>query len=229
KTKCSVLYLSRLHLDDLSLDHLTDSKRQQIQQLHLTYNRLSFLPPSVCFLFNLEYLDISNNALTVIPDDIMRLTNLKTFVAKNNLLDESSFPKEFERMQVETLNLSGNRFEDIPMQFLKMTTLQSLSLGGNRLKNIPAEIENLTRYEFVPFLRGNPLVVRFIKDMTYDPPSLMELAGRTIKSQNLPFSSCDLPSNLIHYLNLASECPNPKCAGIFWVQYQLPQLMRFVV
>lgn len=151
--KCSVLYLSRLHLDDLSLDHLTDSKRQQIQHLHLTYNRLSFLPPSVCFLSNLEYLDISNNALTVIPDDIMRLTNLKTFVAKNNLLNESSFPKEFERMQVETLNLSGNRFEDIPMQCLKMTTLQSLSLGGNRLKNIPAEIESLTRYEFVSLFR----------------------------------------------------------------------------
>uniref|UniRef100_A0A8C2CDP3 Leucine rich repeat containing 58a n=1 Tax=Cyprinus carpio TaxID=7962 RepID=A0A8C2CDP3_CYPCA len=282
--KCSVLYLSRLHLDDLSLDHLTDSKRQQIQQLHLTYNRLSFLPPSVCFLCNLEYLDISNNALTVIPDDIMRLTNLKTFVAKNNLLDESSFPKEFERMQVETLNMSGNRFEDIPMQFLKMTTLQSLSLGGNRLKSIPAEIENLNSLEmlylggnlissippevadltslrylvlcdnriqsippqlsklhsllslslhnnlltFLPreilslvhlqelSLRGNPLVVRFIKDMTYDPPSLMELAARVIKSQNLPFSSCDLPSNLIHYLNLASECPNPKCAGVYF-------------
>lgn len=147
--KCAVLYLSRLQPDDLNLDHLTDSKRQQIQQLHLTYNRLLLLPPSVCFLCNLEYLDISNNALTVIPDDIMRLTNLKTFVAKNNLLDESSFPKEFERMQVETLNLSGNRFEEIPEQFLKMTTLQSLSLGGNRLKSIPAEIENLNRYECV--------------------------------------------------------------------------------
>lgn len=149
--KCAVLHLSRLHLDDLNLDHLADSKRKQIQQLHLTYNRLSFLPPSVCFLSNLEYLDMSNNALTVIPDDFMRLTNLKTFVAKNNLLNEFSFPKEFECMQVETLNMSGNRFEDIPIQFLKMTTLQSLSLGGNRLKNIPSEIENLIRYGIVCF------------------------------------------------------------------------------
>ncbi|KAK2909194.1 hypothetical protein Q8A67_005031 [Cirrhinus molitorella] len=281
---CAVLHLSRLQLDDLNLERLTDSKRQQIHQLHLTNNRLSFLPPSVCFLFNLEYLDISNNTLTALPDDIMRLTNLKTFVAKNNFLDESSFPKEFERMPVENLNLSGNRFEDIPMQFLKMTTLQSLSLGGNRLKNIPAEIENLTSLEmlylggnlissippevanltslrylvlcdnriqsippqlnklhsllslslhnnlltFLPreilslvhlqelSLRGNPLVVRFIKDMTYDPPSLMELAGRTVKSHNLSFSLSDLPSNLVHYLNLASECPNPKCAGVYF-------------
>ena len=62
-------------------------------------------------------------------------------------------------------------------------------------------------------LRGNPLVVRFVKEMTYDPPSLLELAGRTVKSRNVPYSRCDLPANLLHYLDLASKCPNPKCAG----------------
>lgn len=62
-------------------------------------------------------------------------------------------------------------------------------------------------------LRGNPLVVRFVKEMTYDPPSLLELAGRTVKSRNIPYSPCDLPSNLVRYLDLASKCPNPKCAG----------------
>lgn len=144
--RCAVLNLSRLHLDDMNLEHIVESKRKQIQQLYLAYNRLSLLPPSVCLLSNLEYLDISNNAITLIPEDFMRLANLKTLVAKNNLLDESSFPKDFACMQVETLNLSGNRFGDIPMQFLKLTRLQSLSLGSNRLKSIPSEIENLTRY-----------------------------------------------------------------------------------
>lgn len=282
--RCAVLNLSRLQLDDTNLEHIVDSKRKQIQELHLSYNRLSLLPPSVCLLSNLEYLDISNNAITSIPEDFIRLPNLKTLVAKNNLLDESSFPKGFECVHVETLNLSGNRFGDIPMQFLKLTSLHSLSLGGNRLKSIPSEIENLTSLEmlylggnlissippevanltclkylvlcdnriqnippqlsrlhsllslslhnnlltFLPreilslvhlqelSLRGNPLVVRFIKDMTYDPPSLMELAGRTIKSQNLPYLPCDLPANVFHYLNLASECPNPKCAGVYF-------------
>lgn len=49
--------------------------------------------------------------------------------------------------------------------------------------------------------------------MTYDPPSLLELAGRTIKSRNIPYYPCDLPANLLRYLDLASKCPNPKCAG----------------
>lgn len=94
----------------------------------------------------------------------------------------------------------------------RLHSLLSLSLHNNLLTFLPREILSLIHLQELS-LRGNPLVVRFIKDMTYDPPSLMELAGRTIKSQNLPFRSCDLPSNLIHYLNLASECPNPKCAG----------------
>lgn len=94
----------------------------------------------------------------------------------------------------------------------RLHSLLSLSLHNNLLTFLPREILSLVHLQELS-LRGNPLVVRFIKDMTYNPPSLIELAGRTIKSHNLLYLPCDLPSNLIHYLNLASECPNPKCAG----------------
>ncbi|KAK1802824.1 hypothetical protein P4O66_021359 [Electrophorus voltai] len=279
-----VLNLSRLHLFELNLDQIEDGQRNRVQRLYLTYNSIAFFPSSVCLLPNLEYLDISNNAISVLSDDITRLTNLKTFVAKNNNLDETSFPKFFGSMQnLQTLNFSGNRFREIPVQFLKLS-LQSLSLGGNRLKGIPAEIEHLTRLEmlylggnmissippelanlgrlrclvlcdnciqsvppqlsrlhsllslslhnnllkFLPreilslvhlqelSLRGNPLVVRFVKDMTYNPPSLLELAGRTIKSRNVLYLPSDLPASLSHYLDTASKCPNPKCAGVYF-------------
>ncbi|KAG7463375.1 hypothetical protein MATL_G00175890 [Megalops atlanticus] len=280
----NVLDLSRLNLDSLSLDNLSEERRKETKQLYLTYNRLAVLPESACLFANLEFLDISNNGLSVICEDIIRLTKLKTLIAKNNRLDEFSLPKEFGSMQIEVLNFSGNRFEELPTQCLKLQRLQSLSLGGNRLKTIPTEIENVTslellylggnlisaippelanlpcltylvlcdnRIQSVPpqltrlhslrslslhnnlltylpreilslvhlqelSLRGNPLVVRFVKDMTYDPPSLLELAGRTIKSRNLPYSPRDLPANLVHYLDLASKCPNPKCAGVYF-------------
>lgn len=94
----------------------------------------------------------------------------------------------------------------------RLHSLLSLSLHNNLLTFLPREILSLVHLHELS-LRGNPLVVRFIKDMTYNPPSLLELAGRTIKSHNLLYLPTDLPSNLIHYLNLASECPNPKCAG----------------
>ncbi|XP_046693769.1 leucine-rich repeat-containing protein 58a [Silurus meridionalis] len=279
-----VLDMSRLQLADLNLAHMTEPQRKQINQLYLAYNSLAFFPTSVSWFSNLEFLDMSNNALTVFPEDILQLTKLKSLVAKNNQLDEASFPKQFGSMPIETLNFSGNRFKEIPNQFLELSRLQSLSMGGNRLKSIPAEIGNLTRLQmlylggnlisFIPpelanlrylrylvlcdnciqsvppqlyrlhsllslslhnnlltflpreilslvhlqelSLRGNPLVVRFVKDMTNNPPSLLELAGRTIKSRNLPYLVNDLPINLCCYLDSASKCPNPKCAGVYF-------------
>ncbi|CAL8322412.1 unnamed protein product [Merluccius merluccius] len=282
-----VLDLSRLHLDSLAADDDVgggEERRRATRQLYLNHNRLAAVPASVCLFANLRLLDVSNNGLSVIGEDVTRLTQLRTFVAKNNRLDETSLPKDFGAMQLEVLNLSGNRFQEIPLQCTKLRRLQSLSIGGNRLRSIPAEIENLTSLELLylggnfitaippelanlPYLsylvlcdnriqgvppqftrlhslrslslhnnlltylpreilslvrlqelslRGNPLVVRFVKEMTYDPPSLLELAGRTVKSRNVPYSRCDLPSNLLNYLDLASKCPNPKCAGVYF-------------
>ncbi|XP_008326889.1 leucine-rich repeat-containing protein 58 [Cynoglossus semilaevis] len=280
----SVLDFSRLSLNTFNADSVSDERKRDTRQLYLNYNRLASLPSALGVFCNLELLDISNNGLASICEDLTRLTKLKTLVAKNNRLDEFSLPKEFGSLPLEVLNLSGNRFEEIPLQCTKLQRLQSLSLGGNRLKSIPAEIENLTSLELLylggnlisaippevanlPYLsylvlcdnriqsvppeltrlhsmrslslhnnlltylpreilclvhlqelslRGNPLVVRFVKEMTYDPPSLLELAGRTIKSRNIPYFPRDLPSNLLRYLDLASKCPNPKCAGVYF-------------
>lgn len=63
-------------------------------------------------------------------------------------------------------------------------------------------------------LRSNPLVARFVRDMTFDPPSLKELAGRMIKLKSIPYASPEeMPSTLIDYLNSAHQCVNPKCKG----------------
>lgn len=94
----------------------------------------------------------------------------------------------------------------------RLHSLLSLSLHNNLLTFLPREILSLVHLQELS-LRGNPLVVRFVKDMTNDPPSLLELAGRTIKSRNLPYVVSGLPRNLCRYLDSASKCPNPKCAG----------------
>lgn len=141
----SVLDFSRLSLSTLDVDKLSDERKREARQLYLNYNRLTTLPSSLSLLCNLEFLDISNNGLTTICDGITHLARLKTLIAKNNRLDEFSLPKEFGSLQLEVLNFSGNRFEEIPLQCTKLRRLQSLSLGGNRLKSIPPEIEDLAR------------------------------------------------------------------------------------
>lgn len=62
-------------------------------------------------------------------------------------------------------------------------------------------------------LRDNPLVVRFVKDMTLNPPTLLELAARSVKVAALPFGPEDLPRTLIDYLQTANCCVNPNCKG----------------
>lgn len=141
----NVLDLSRLNLNNLNFDNLSDKRKKETKQLHLCYNRLTVLAESISLFENLEFLDISCNGVAVISDDITRLRKLRTFIAKNNRLDKFSLPKDFGSLQLELLNFSGNRFEEMPTQVLQLQRLQSLSLGGNRLKSIPAEIENLTR------------------------------------------------------------------------------------
>ena len=94
----------------------------------------------------------------------------------------------------------------------RLHSLRSLSLHNNLLTYLPREILNLIHLEELS-LRGNPLVVRFVRDLTYDPPTLLELAARTIKIRNISYTPYDLPGNLLRYLSLASNCPNPKCGG----------------
>ena len=55
--------------------------------------------------------------------------------------------------------------------------------------------------------------MRFVQDLTFEPPSMQELAARVIKTKNVPYTNDDLPETLIKYLNTAHRCVNPECKG----------------
>lgn len=65
-------------------------------------------------------------------------------------------------------------------------------------------------------LRDNPLVVQFVQDMSLNPPSLLELSGRVIKSNDIRVTAEDVPRTLLEYLANANCCVNPKCKGVFF-------------
>lgn len=70
----------------------------------------------------------------------------------------------------------------------------------NELTALPSEIIKLrSLYELS--LRDNPLVKRFVRDMIHNPPSLLELAGRTIKINKTYYDSTLIPTTLVHYLS----------------------------
>lgn len=55
--------------------------------------------------------------------------------------------------------------------------------------------------------------MRFVQDMTYNPPTLLELAARRVKIKNIPYNVEELPFTLVAYLSSAKRCVNPKCKG----------------
>lgn len=62
-------------------------------------------------------------------------------------------------------------------------------------------------------LRENPLVVRFVQEISLNPPTLLELAARVIRAANVPYEPHDLPKSMFEYLGTAHSCVNPKCQG----------------
>lgn len=72
---------------------------------------------------------------------------------------------------------------------------------------------NIICLPFKLSLRENPLVVRFVQDISLNPSSLLELAARTVRSEAIQFGAFDLPKSLLDYLKSAHCCVNPKCSG----------------
>ncbi|KAK2707154.1 leucine-rich repeat-containing protein 58-like [Artemia franciscana] len=305
KTPNRSLDLSYLRLDNLAMgrtmeqialvpNESTESSECQTQQVSektglyetilLLHNDLVTMPVEVLYFHNLRLLDLSSNSLTFLPDVIIELKHLTSLIIKNNCLDENGLPKNFGRLRLRELNLSGNHFTRFPEQVYDMTTLkylyigggsitgfsgriaklqrlQILYLGGNQLQEIPAQVGLLSHLQVLNLsenhleslptsiaalkqlkslllhknrlttlpqeiaklgglmelsLRDNPLVVRFVREMVYSPPSLMEIAARIVKVKNIPFNMDDIPSHLKEYLQSAHHCVNPKCKGVFF-------------
>lgn len=132
------------HLDEIC----TRGRPDAVDTMLLNHNAMMTLPLAVDRFQHLRVLDISNNRLTHMPDYVARLP-LATLVAKNNLIDDDGFSKEFARSaHLKVLNISGNRLSHFPKQLLEVTTLEYLYMGSNNLVEIPRDINLLVRYVF---------------------------------------------------------------------------------
>ncbi|XP_038062755.1 leucine-rich repeat-containing protein 58-like [Patiria miniata] len=164
---------------------------QTLKAAYLGGNRIRQIPTAIQNLQRLERLYLGGNQLTSIPLELGSLPRLACLV------------------------LSDNRIETVPSELVNLRSLKSLSLHNNRITTLPPQIISLGDLCELS-LRGNPLVVRFVRDFTWQPPSLLELAGRTIKNRGIAYTAEDLPLSLIHYLDSARHCLNPKCSGVYF-------------
>lgn len=185
-----------------------------LKELNVSGNNLTSLPEQILEATSLKYLYLGGNHIRELSKDIWKLNGLQIlYIGGNKLVD---VPDSLGKLkQLHALNLSDNMLESLPAAIANLKNLKSLSLHKNRLRTLPTEIIALKCLTELS-LRDNPLVVRFVSNMTLNPPSLLEHAGRTIKIHGIPYGAPDLPMCLVEYLNSAHHCVNPKCKGVFF-------------
>ncbi|XP_062602214.1 leucine-rich repeat-containing protein 58-like [Saccostrea cucullata] len=184
-----------------------------LELLNFSGNSLETFPPQFTELPNLRYLYLGGNCIAEMPNSIKNLQRLEVLYLGGNRLTE--VPAEIGQLYyLSCLILCDNQIQSIPPTLIHLRNLQSLSLHNNQISTLPPEIVRLNLSELS--LRNNPLVNKFVQDMTYEPPTLLELSGRVIKIEKVKYAKDDLPSNLRKYLGSAQRCVNPKCKGVYF-------------
>ncbi|XP_034946675.1 leucine-rich repeat-containing protein 58 [Chelonus insularis] len=185
-----------------------------LRELNLSGNRLTEFPEQIVPLSELKYLYLGGNSITEISKDIWKMHKLKILSMGGNKLTE--VPASLGGLtSLSALILCDNMLENLPSSIANLKNLKSLLLHKNRLRTLPTEIITLKGLTELS-LRDNPLVVRFVTDMTHNPPSLLEISARVIKTINISYENGNLPRTLIDYLNSGHRCVNPKCQGVFF-------------
>ncbi|XP_068085785.1 leucine-rich repeat-containing protein 58 isoform X2 [Anabrus simplex] len=158
------LDFSYLMLDTNTLsknfDHIVINEKhtsRDTETLLLHNNQLEMLPLNINIFSNLKVLDISSNGLTHLPEALAQCP-LTALVAKNNVLENESFPKSFSSLKtLKELNLSGNSLTFFPRQILELAALKYLYLGGNKICDIPKEIWKIRGLQIL-YMGGNRLM-----------------------------------------------------------------------
>ncbi|CAD6194403.1 unnamed protein product [Caenorhabditis auriculariae] len=133
--------LRNLDLSDNYVDELPQwiGKFTQLKQFNMSRNLLDAITDEIGTLDKLETFIVQNNKLLSTPKSLANCVSLKTVDFSNNWLTE--FPLglcSFSLTNLETVNLSGNRIEQIPNEIEEFKAI-TLSLTKNRLRTINSD------------------------------------------------------------------------------------------
>jgi len=208
------LYLRNNLLGDNDLPKDFGTMRVTLRDLDLSGNKLTTVPPSLLTLHGLRNLYVGGNDITHLPRGIKEFRKLRVFYLGGNKL--RTIPDEISQLgHLIALILADNRLECLPEAICDLKRLQCLRLHHNRLTTLPhnlVQVESLRELS----LRDNPLVVQFVREMVFQPSSLVELAARVIKVHKVPYQPEDIPVSLHDFMSDCHNCVNPTCKGVYF-------------
>lgn len=191
------------------------SKIKTLEEINFSGNELTQFPEVFFYLPNLSSLNLGENKIPVIPQTIYQIKKLKILYLGGNLLKHLPDTIGLLR-QLTCLVVCDNQLSTVPQSIASLRNLKRLSLHNNLIRTLPPQILNLTSLESLS-LRNNPLVRKFVDNLMLTPPSLKELAARSVRKDiNMKIAEDILPCDLIKYLNTAHECLNPHCTGVYF-------------
>jgi len=206
-----ILRNNQIEDEDLPKDLIS---LKNLRTVNLSGNQLTCVPPQLFDLASLRNLFLGANNITEVNPAITRLRKLRLLYLGGNKLTD--LPQEIgELANMHVLLLSDNRLRRLPDSICQLKKLQCLHLHRNNLTTLPHGLVHIKSLSELS-LRENPLVMRFIRDMEYQPASLLELAGRSVRLNKIPYGEEDLPASLNQYLTMAHECVNPSCQGVYF-------------
>lgn len=202
---------NRITDDDLPKDMIG---MKSLRTINLSGNNLTCVPPQLLDVSSLRNLYLGANDITRVSGDINRLRRLRLLYLGGNKL--RFLPNEIGDLPyMQVLLLSDNKLKSLPPSLCNLSRLKCLHLHHNKLRTLPhglIQLKSLCELS----LRENPLVMRFIREMEFQPASLMEIAARSIKAERLPYNKDDLPKSLQKYLVNSHKCVNPSCNGVYF-------------
>ncbi|WP_052436037.1 F-box protein [Neochlamydia sp. EPS4] len=118
----------------------------QLQGLRLSFNQLTSLPAEIGQLSQLQGLDLGQNQLTILPAEIGQLSQLRTLSLIHNQL--TSLPVEIGQLsELQWLDLNQNQLTSLPAEIGQLSQLQWVYLNQNQLTSLPGEIGQLSELE----------------------------------------------------------------------------------
>ncbi|XP_077394398.1 leucine-rich repeat protein 1 [Festucalex cinctus] len=223
---------------------LTSSFPYSLEQLQVSYCKLSRVDMRMLSLKALRKLDLSNNHIKKLPATIGDLACLSELVLHSNHLEAFSEALCLSTLQrtLQILDLSQNRLQALPAQFCQLRELVNLKLDDNKLAFLPFHLGRLSKLRFLSAahnqlavlpgdfrklrlenldLFGNPFVQPNPLDHTMRlsfPVSLQELASRTIANLRIPYGPHLIPARLCRDLELAKKCDCGRFCVSFYIK-----------
>ena len=118
---------SRDNIPERIRQRIQQAKKQQLEQLDLSFGQLTQIPDEVFELTHLKVLDLRSNQLSTLPESISKLSNLTQLYLNDNKIEkvpswlaENKLEIEIENQYAfDSINLYGNPIEEPPLEVVK--------------------------------------------------------------------------------------------------------------